>query len=170
MVSYCETFLNDKKPIEDKINAVIVAVSDSSVKESLSPIETLRALLEADDALKDIENTSKELSKMNNTKKVEEKPENKKSEKVDVTEPEKEEKTNKPEKVDVTKDEKSTKEEVPEEEPETTEEEIPEETEGENNTSDNGLGDRQIGIAVLLSVIEARYFDYIKILKELTQE
>lgn len=170
MVSYCETFLNDKKPIEDKINAVIVAVSDSSVKESLSPIETLRALLEADDALKDIENTSKELSKMNNTKKVEEKPENKKSEKVDVTEPEKEEKNNKPEKVDVTKDEKSTKEEVPEEEPETAEEEIPEETEGENNTSDNGLGDRQIGIAVLLSVIEARYFDYIKILKELTQE
>lgn len=166
MVTYCETFLNDKKPIEDKINAVIVAVSDSSVKESLSPIETLRSLLEADNALKDIENSSKELSKMNNTKKVEDKSENKKAEKVDVTEPEKE-KNNKSEKVDVTKDEKPTKEEVPEEEPETTEEEVPEEQEEKPS---NELNDRQIGIAVLLSVIEARYFDYIKILKELTQE
>ena len=161
MVVYCEAFLNDKKPIEDKINAVIVAVSDSSVKESLSPIETLKVLLEADNALKEIENTSKELSKMGKSNSPEPEKEENEVEKVDVTkddntkksnspEPEKEE--NEVEKVDVTKDE--------------NEEEIPEEQE----EKPDGLNDRQIGIAVLLSVIEARYFDYISILKELIQE
>ena len=170
IISYCESFLNDKKMIEDKMNAVIVAISDSSVKESMTPIETLKVLLEADDALKEIEQTSKELSKMSSVKSTEKSstPENT-PEKVDVTkdnkEPkedvpeEKENKDQQPEKVDVTKDNKEPEEEI--------QEDIPEEKEDEPVDNNN---DRQIGIAVLLSVIEARYFDYIDLLKGLIEE
>lgn len=178
MVAYCEAFLNDKKSIEEKINNVIIAVSDSSVKESLNPIDRLKVLLEAD-SLKDLENTSKELDKLDNK--------NAKPEKVDVTKEPKEEKTSKTEKVDVTADElEDTSKELDkidggenntekvdvtaDEESESNNKENPEEVEGNESNSVNNLNDRQMGIAVLLSVIEVRYFDYIKILKELTQE
>lgn len=156
MVAYCESFLSGKQFLEDKMNSIIVSISDASVKESLSSIETLKVLLE-DDGLKDIMSTSKELSSVSKGKKVED------NNKEEVSE---EKTNNKPEKVDVTKDDN----EKPDEE---TEEEIPEDenidTE-EEPKNERGIEDRQVGIAVLLTVAEERYFDYINILKGLIEE
>ena len=47
-----------------------------------------------------------------------------------------------------------------------------ENTDNMDNVQDNnrGLRDRQVGIAVLLTVAEDRYFDYIQILRGLLQE
>jgi hypothetical protein len=165
------------------MNAIIVSISDASVKESLTPIETLKVLLE-DNAVKDILNAAKELGSVSKNKKSkeEEAPEEE-PESVDVTSDEKEEKPvkkEKPESVDVTSDEKkepesvdvTSDEEAPEEEPEAEEElddevedeETPEEEPVEDQGPQRGIEDRQIGVAVLLSIAEERYFDYIEIL------
>ena len=183
MIMFCESFLSGRQFLEEKMNAIIVSISDASVKESLTPIETLKVLLE-DNAVKDILNTAKELGSVSKNKKSkeEEVPEEE-PESVDVTSDEKEEKPvkkEKPESVDVTSDEKkepesvdvTSDEEVPEEEPEAEEElddgvedeETPEEEPVEDQGPQRGIEDRQIGVAVLLSIAEERYFDYIEIL------
>lgn len=128
MVAYCESFLSGKQFLEEKMNAIIVAINDASVKESLTPIETLKVLLE------------KDTTTVNDEKQVKEK------------EPKK-------------KDEEPTDEDIPEEEPVEDEE-----VETEEPKSERGIEDRQVGVAVLLTVAEERYFDYINILKGLIEE
>jgi hypothetical protein len=145
MVAYCESFLSGKQFLEEKMNTIIVAINDASVKESLTPIETLKVLLEKDtsavkaldDSIEDIDKTE---DKLNDKKPVKEK------------EPKK-------------KDEEPTDEDIPEEEPVEDEE-----VETEEPKSERGIEDRQVGVAVLLTVAEERYFDYINILKGLIEE
>lgn len=194
MVAYCESFLAGKQFLEEKMNTIIVSISDASVKESLDPIEKLKLLLEADDTLKEISKTSKEISGLSSNKKVKEeapidKKANNSNEKIDdISKTSKElssmtdKKQSKNEEAPVDKksnndnqvdeindtsddisdmaDDTNTKEEVPEENNETEEE--PKE--------ERGIEDRQVGIAVLLTVAEERYFDYINILKGLIEE
>ena len=130
MVAYCESFLAGKKFLEEKLNNIIIAASDS-VKESLEPIEILREAVEED---------------------------KKKKEEVVEEKPKKEEK----------KPAKEEEEEIPEEE--LSEEEVEEEPKKDGTTVTRGIKDRQVGIAVLLTVAEERYFDYINILKGLVEE
>ena len=48
MIAYCESFLSGRQFLEDKMNSIIVYANDmNSTKESLSPIELLKSLLEA---------------------------------------------------------------------------------------------------------------------------
>ena len=126
MVAYCESFLAGKNFLEEKLNNIIIAASDS-VKESLSPIEILREAVE----------------------------EEKKKEKPVDENPKKEE----------TSKDKPVEEEVPEEDNKAEEEPANDKT-----TVTRGIKDRQVGIAVLLTVAEERYFDYINILKGLLEE
>ena len=74
-----------------------------------------------------------------------------------------------PEEKPKNEDNKQAKEEPTEEEP--VEEEVPEEKPKEDKSNvTRGIKDRQVGIAVLLTVAEERYFDYINILKGLLDE
>lgn len=196
MVVYCESFLSGKKYIEEKMNNIIVAVSDESVKESLSPINKLKILLEGD--LSDITKASKELSQTSktnspkNTKDIDDKNVDKgESSEKDVLKASKEiEQSNKNK---TTKNEENTEEDISQTseelddidgseegdidenvDEETPEDELGEEenTEGEDTqpTTERGINDRQIGVAVLLTVAEERYFDYINLLKGLIEE
>lgn len=170
MVAYCESFLAGKQFLEEKMNSIIVAINDASVKESLTPIETLRLLLEKDDsALKEIENASKDITKTTGKKDSKEKIEEEPVE-------EKPKKEAKPKEEPI---EKEKPEEVSEEEPveDDLDEEPAEDTAGEEESDESeepseerGIEDRQIGVAVLLTVAEERYFDYINILKGLIEE
>ena len=186
MIAFCESFLSGRQFLEDKMNSIIVSISDASVKESLSPIETLKILLEADSGEKEILSAAKELGSLSKNKKVdkkesieEEKPSKEEPESVDVTEDEtenksvnKQEKPSKeePENVDVTEDDND--EEGLEDEDDNLSEEDPEEENKsvEDKGPQRGIEDRQIGIAVLLSIAEERYFDYINILYGLMEE
>lgn len=196
MVVYCESFLSGKKYIEEKMNNIIVALSDESVKESLSPINKLKLLLEGD--LSDITKVSKELSQASknnspkNTKDKDDKNVDKEeSSEKDVLKASKEiEQSNKNK---AAKNEENTEEDISQAseelddidgseegdidenvDEEITEDELGEEenTEGEDTqpTTERGINDRQIGVAVLLTVAEERYFDYIKLLKGLIEE
>lgn len=175
MVVYCESFLSGKQFLEDKMNSIIVSISDASVKESSSPIEQLKVILEDKNALKEINALSKDLA---STTKGKETQEDKVSEKeepesVDVTQDEskKENRNDKEEKVDVTKDNTEKTEEEPEETVEdNNDSEEPQQDETNEQTSERGVEDRQIGIAVLLTIAEERYFDYMNILKSLIEE
>ncbi len=75
--------------------------------------------------------------------------------------------------LEANENEQKQEEKEPKEEPKEKEEEPAEETEPkekeENEERPHGLKDRQVGIAVLLSVAEERYFDYINILKGLVE-
>jgi hypothetical protein len=160
MINYCESFISGKKYIEDKMNSIIVAISDSEVKESLTPINKLKMLLE-DNGVKDITQASKDLSTVTKDKQT---PKNTNEEKeVDDKNAKKEnpEETNEEENID-------------ENQEETNEENIDENQEEENvdekPTVERGIEDRQVGVAVLLTVAEKRYFDYIVILKGLLEE
>ena len=53
---------------------------------------------------------------------------------------------------------------------ELSEEEVEEEPKKDGCSVTRGIKDRQVGIAVLLTVAEERYFDYINILKGLVEE
>ena len=145
MIMFCESFLSGRQFLEEKMNAIIVSISDASVKESMTPIETLKVLLE-DNAVKDILNAAKELGSVSKNKKSkEEAPEEK------------------PESVDVTSDEKEPEAEE-ELNNEVEDEETPEVEPDKDQGPQRGIEDRQIGVAVLLSIAEERYFDYIEIL------
>jgi hypothetical protein len=159
------------------MNTIIVSISDASVKESLYPIDRLKLLLEADESLKDINNASKELANVAQNKK-QDKPKsnetsndssslkdiNNASKELANTSNDKKQNNNKEEKPidnkDVTEDDNLDDEPVEKEPAENTEE--PKE--------ERGMEDRQMGIAVLLTVAEERYFDYINILKGLIEE
>ena len=143
MISYCESFLAGKSFLEEKMNNIIVSISNSSIKESTNAIDRMKVLLEKDDSLKEIDNASKELNSVSSKKTPE-------KEVVDVTD------NNKP---DNTESEDVTDNETP----------VENETE-EQPKQERGMEDRQMGMAVLLSVAESRYFDYIKILKGLIEE
>ena len=138
MVAYCESFLSGRQFLEEKMNSIIVAVNDASVKESLSPIETLKVLLEKDlsNAIDEVEKATDELDDETTTKE-------------------------KPAKEEDPKKEKEVKEEDPKKDEASYE---------GDPTKERGIEDRQIGVAVLLSVAEERYFDYINILKGLIEE
>jgi hypothetical protein len=158
MVAYCESFLSGRKFIEEKMNNIIISISDESVKESLSPIDKLRILLEEDASVKDIMSTSKEISTLNKKSKSIE------SEKVDDE--------NKPKEKNNTNEEDLELEGEPtdEEDLELEDEPTDEGDEKEQPSTERGINDRQIGVAVLLTVAEERYFDYINLLKGLIEE
>ena len=176
MVAYCESFLAGRQFLEEKMNTIIVSISDASVKESLYPIDRLKILLEADESLKDINNASKELANTTQNKKQEEPKSNETSNKSSLNDiksasknlanasNDKKQNNNKEEKPvnnkDVAEDDNLDDEPVDKEPAENTEE--PKE--------ERGMEDRQMGIAVLLTVAEERYFDYINILKGLIEE
>jgi hypothetical protein len=175
MISYCESFLAGKSYLEEKMNNIIVSISDSSVKESTNAIDRMKVLLEKDDSLKDINNTSKELGAMAGKKTSE-------KEVVDVTSDKKEkpqsEKTNNDveeitdtsEELGEITDKKSTQNEVSDKPDDTNVETTDENETEEQPKQERGMEDRQMGMAVLLSVAESRYFDYIKILKGLLEK
>ena len=178
MVAYCESFLTGRQFLEEKMNTIIVAINDSSVQESLSPIYKLKILLEDKSEVADIENAAKDLknpkskSKNEDTKNDEMETENK------------EDNTN----------DKSTKNKSDIEDIENTSDEL-EDADDEFEDSDNGediddvendeddntdqqtddstpqrsIKDREVGMAVLLTITEERYFDYINILKGLVE-
>ena len=159
MVAYCESFLSGKKFLEEKMNAIIVSISDASVEESLSPINRLKLLLEDDSSLKDIAQTSKELS--NVSKKSSAPAENNKNDKQNEAKP-KENNKDSVKDVDVNADGI--------EDEDASDEEDTNETDTNQAAPERGINDRQVGIAVLLSVAEERYFDYINLLRGLIEE
>jgi hypothetical protein len=108
MIEFCESFLDGKKYLEDKLDKILVEVNKSSVKEST--IYTIQEVLNEDEDFDDFE---------------------------DDTDGFEEDKDVKSEKGEPQENKKRT------------------------------IRDRQIGIAVLLSVAEERYFDYINILRGL---
>lgn len=110
MIEFCESFLDGKKYLEEKLDKILVEVNDSKVEESLNNIYTLQEVLNDKDDLDDFEEDD-----------------------MDGFEEDKDVKSEK-------EDSKETK---------------------------RTIRDRQIGIAVLLSVAEERYFDYINILRGL---
>ena len=126
MIAYCESFLTGRKFIEEKMNAIILAISEDSVNESLTCIDKLRMLTE------------------------------------DTTTSKKQDKN------DDFKSEDSLEEEL--EDDVTEEDDINEENNDEQITTERGINDRQVGVAVLLTVAEERYFDYINLLKDLIEE
>lgn len=126
MIAYCESFLTGRKFIEEKMNAIILAISEDSVNESLTCIDKLRILTE------------------------------------DTTTSKKQDKN------DDFKSEDSLEEEL--EDDITEEDDINEENNDEQITTERGINDRQVGVAVLLTVAEERYFDYINLLKDLIEE
>ena len=110
MIEYCESFLDGRKYLEEKLDKILVQVNDvNKVKES--SIYTLQEVLNDKDDLDD-------------------------------------------EELDGFDEEEDVKKENNAEE------------KGESKTK-RSIRDRQIGIAVLLSVAEERYFDYINVLKGL---
>ena len=152
MIAYCESFINGKKFLEEKMNNILVAVNDSKIEES-SVLDILKEAENIDSAIKGegsevevIDNKSKKSN--NNENSVESEPK---------------EKTNKNEEPIETDEEEEPPmdEEIPEEDVEQPE---------ENTSPERSIRDRQTGIAVLLTVAEARYFDYINILKGLLEE
>ena len=110
MIEYCESFLEGRKFLEEKLDKILVQINDSKVEESFDSIYTLQEVLNDNEDIDDFEE--------DNTEGFEE-----------------------------DRDVKSEKE--PQENKKRT------------------IRDRQIGIAVLLSVAEERYFDYINILRGL---
>ena len=178
MVAYCESFLTGRQFLEEKMNTIIVAINDSSVQESLSPIDKLKILLEDKSEVADIENAAKDLKNPKSKSKNEDT-------KNDETETEnKEDNTN----------DKPTKNKSDIEDIENTSDEL-EDADDEFEDSDNGediddvendgddnadqqtddstpqrsIKDREVGMAVLLTITEERYFDYINILKGLVE-
>ena len=107
MIEFCESFLDGKKYLEDKLDKILVQINDTKVKESFDVIHVLQEVLNDNDDIDDYIDDDTE---------------------------------------DFNEDNKSEKEPV------------------ENKRT---IRDRQIGIAVLLSVAEERYFDYINILRGL---
>ena len=186
MIAYCESFLAGKQYLEEKMNNIIVSISDNSVKESTSPIETLKILLEKDNSLKEIEDTSQELDNLSTKNKKSDKPVEKDQNNND------DQKSTKNQSAEQAADDLVDEESIPE--PKNNkqevnkdksaeqaaddlidEESIPEsdKEQGANNEESKqtrGIEDRQLGVAVLLSIAEERYFDYINILKGLITE
>ena len=187
MISYCESFLAGKQYLEEKMNNIIVSISDSSVKESTSPIETIKILLEKDNSLlKEIEDTTQELDNLSTKNKKSDKPvekdqnntndqkstKNQSAEQAadDLVDEESipEPKNNKQE-VNKDKSAEQAADDLVDEEsiPESDEEQ---DVDNEELKQTRGIEDRQLGVAVLLSIAEERYFDYINILKGLITE
>ena len=170
MIAYCESFINGKKFLEEKMNNVLVSVNDSKVEESYNALDILK---EAGDNIDKLLKEPADVEFKGEHKKEKNKPETKemKEEKVDKSEENIDDAMKEPADVDFTGDGKDKSEEVED----TTNEEIPEEDNNENteevseNKPQRGIRDRQIGIAVLLTVAEERYFDYINILKGLVE-
>lgn len=141
MVAYCEAFLAGKSFLEEKLNNIIVAINDDNMKSSKA--------------------TKKEPSI--------------KSDETDVKEEPVDDGTKNNEKPLTFDANGKIKEsfnllallEANEEEQKEIDKEKPEEESVESEP--RGLKDRQVGIAVLLSVAEERYFDYIGILKGLVE-
>lgn len=113
MITYCESFLAGRSFIEEKINNIIIAITDESVKESYellyNPYRTYtlqEALEDNDDEIDDLVNGNED---------------DKKSNDIEQKEP------------------------------------------------TRGIQDRQIGITVLMTIAEERYFDYINLLKGLVE-
>ena len=166
MIAYCESFINGKKFLEEKMNNVLIAVNDSKVEETYTALDILKEAEENIDKLlkepADVEFKGGKKKDKNTTK-----PE----EKVNNSEENVDSAMKEPVDVDFVEDKKDDNKEVED----NTDEEIPEEDNNENEGNapedkpQRGVRDRQIGIAVLLTVAEERYFDYINILKGLAE-
>lgn len=172
MIAYCESFLSGRKFIEEKMNNIIVAISDKSVNESLLPITKLKLLIE-DTSTKDVLQASKELTSAskNNSTKNKENVEDKNNNKKESSEEDIEQASEELDKVDGSEENTDSDESIDEEI--TDDESIENEEEGtsdEQPTTERGINDRQVGVAVLLTVAEERYFDYINLLKGLIEE
>ena len=110
MIEFCESFLEGRKYLEEKLDKILVQVNDTKVKESYDTIYTLQEVLNDDDDIDDyVEDDTEGFEEDKDVKSEKEPQDNKK----------------------------------------------------------RTIRDRQIGIAVLLSVAEERYFDYINILRGL---
>ena len=149
MVAYCDSFLNGRKFLEEKMNDVLVAINDSKVEESYSVLDILKEADEIDKAMKDTDGDVEFVGEKKKDEPKEEKPKKKEEPEEDVGE-EVEEPNNEEIDDENLEDEETTEEET--EEPK------------------RGIRDRHTGVAVLLTVAEARYFDYINILKGLVEE
>ena len=152
MIAYCESFINGKNFLEEKMNNILVAVNDSKIEES----SVLNILKEAENIDSAIKGEGSEVEFIDNKNKKSDNNEN-------SVESEPKEKTNKNEEPIETDEEEEPPmdEEIPEEDAEQPE---------ENTSPERSIRDRQTGIAVLLTVAEARYFDYINVLKGLLEE
>lgn len=172
MVAYCENFLSGRQFLEEKMNNIIVAINDSEVKESLSPINKLRILLEENSDIKDIENTSKELKDITNKSKSKDqsKVNNDDSDIKDIEDTAEDLKDVDDKSDDV--DNENVDDELEDENINDDELEDEEDNDSEEQTNDSpqrSIKDREIGIAVLLTIAEERYFDYINIIKGLAE-
>lgn len=178
MVAYCESFLTGRQFLEEKMNTIIVAINDSSVKESYSPIEKLKILLEDNSELKDIEDTAEELKNINNKSKNktdknnESEIENKdnKSEDVNTKDSGNESEIDDIEDTaDELDDMDGESDDLDNTEDEDNDTESNEDEQSDDSAPQRSIKDREIGIAVLLTITEERYFDYINILKGLAE-
>jgi hypothetical protein len=140
MVAYCEAFLAGKSFLEEKLNNIIVAINDDNTKSSKA--------------------TKKEPSIKSDETEVKEEPvgyDTKNNEKPLTFDANGKIK----ESFNLLALLEANEEEQKEENKEKPEESV--------ESEPRGLKDRQVGIAVLLSVAEERYFDYIGILKGLVE-
>jgi len=166
MIAYCESFINGKKFLEEKMNNVLVSVNDSKVEESYTVLDVLKEAGDnIDKLLKEPADVDFKGEKRKEKNKQETKEENSNKSDENVDDAMKE-----PADVDFVEGGKNNKEAD-----DSTEKEIHKEENNENEESvsedkpQRGVRDRQIGIAVLLTVAEERYFDYINILKGLVE-
>ena len=141
MVAYCEAFLAGKSFLEEKLNNIIVAINDDNMKSSkATKKEPSIKSDETDDKEEPVDDGTK-----NNEKPLTFDANGKIKESFNLL----------------------ALLEANEEEQKEIDKEKPEEESIESEP--RGLKDRQVGIAVLLSVAEERYFDYIGILKGLVE-
>ena len=141
MVAYCEAFLAGKSFLEEKLNNIIIAINDDNTKSSkATKKEPSIKSDETDDKEEPVDDGTK-----NNEKPLTFDANGKIKESFNLL----------------------ALLEANEEEQKEIDKEKPEEESIESEP--RGLKDRQVGIAVLLSVAEERYFDYIGILKGLIE-
>jgi hypothetical protein len=140
MVAYCEAFLAGKSFLEEKLNNIIVAINDDNTKSSKAT--------KKEPSIKSDETEVKEEPVGDDTKN------NEKPLTFDANGKIKES-------FNLLALLEANEEEQKEENKEKPEESV--------ESEPRGLKDRQVGIAVLLSVAEERYFDYIGILKGLVE-
>ena len=173
MVTYCESFLTGKQFLEEKMNTIIVAINDSAVKESYSPIEKLKILLEDNSELKDIEDTAKELKNINNkskNKNNESENKNTKSKDANTKDSDNESEIDDIEDTaDELDDMDGESDDLDNTDDEDNDVESDEDEQSDDSTPQRSIKDREVGIAVLLTITEERYFDYINILKGLAE-